>query len=98
MDADKPAPVLVVEDLTVSLTRPGNAVPVLERLSFAVEAGRTVALVGESGCGKSMTALAILGLLPDGFALTGGRILLAGEDVAQAPPTACRRCGVRPCR
>ncbi len=61
--------------------------PVLERLSFAVEAGRTVALVGGIGCGKSMTALAILGLLPDGFALTGGRILLAGEDVgAQAPP------------
>ena len=69
MDTRKPAPVLAVEDLTVALTRAGGAVPVLERLSFSVEAGRTVALVGESGCGKSMTALAILGLLPEGLSL-----------------------------
>ncbi|KOX44522.1 peptide ABC transporter ATP-binding protein [Streptomyces purpurogeneiscleroticus] len=90
MDTAKPAPVLAVEDLTVALTRPGGGVPVLERLSFSVKAGRTVALVGESGCGKSMTALAILGLLPEGFALTSGRILLAGEDVTQAAPARLR--------
>jgi peptide/nickel transport system ATP-binding protein len=84
------APVLAVEDLTVTLTRPGGRVPVLERLSFSVEAGRTVALVGESGCGKSMTALAIMGLLPEGFARTGGRIRLAGEDIAAAKPARLR--------
>ena len=84
------APVLAVEDLTVTLTRPGGRVPVLERLSFSVEAGRTVALVGESGCGKSMTALAIMGLLPEGFARAGGRVLLAGEDIAAAKPARLR--------
>ena len=84
------APVLAVEDLTVTLTRPGGPVPVLERLSFSVEAGRTVALVGESGCGKSMTALAIMDLLPEGFARAGGRVLLAGEDIAAAKPARLR--------
>ncbi len=84
------APVLAVEDLTVTLTRPGGRVPLLERLSFSVEAGRTVALVGESGCGKSMTALAIMGLLPEGFARAGGRVLLAGEDIAAAKPARLR--------
>ena len=84
------APVLVVEDLTVALRRSGDGVPVLEHLSFSVEAGRTIALVGESGCGKSMTALAIMGLLPQGFFRTGGRILLAGEDIAEAKPARLR--------
>jgi peptide/nickel transport system ATP-binding protein len=84
------APILAVEDLTVTLKQPGGPVPVLERLSFSVEAGRTVALVGESGCGKSMTALAIMGLLPEGFARAGGRILLAGEDIAAAKPARLR--------
>ena len=84
------APVLSVEDLTVTLVRPGGAVPVLERLSFSVEPGQTIAVVGESGCGKSMTALAIMGLLPENFRLAGGRILLSGEDVVQAPPARLR--------
>ncbi len=79
------APVLQIEDLTVSLQRPGDTVPVLEKLSFSVEAGKTIALVGESGCGKSMTALAIMGLMPEGFAISSGRILLEGRDVAHMP-------------
>src|ERR1700712_2561873 len=84
------APVLAVEDLTVTLKQPGGSVPVLERLSFSVEPGRTIALVGEAGCGKSMTALAIMGLLPEGFSNSGGRILLAGEDIAAAGPARLR--------
>ena len=82
--------VLAVQDLTVTLRRPGGAVPVLEGLSFDVAAGRTIALVGESGCGKSMTALAVMGLMPDGFARAGGRILLAGEDLCAAGPARLR--------
>ena len=77
--------VLQVDNLCVGIAS-GNRtpVPVLENLSFEVQRGRTMALVGESGCGKSMTALAIMGLLPDGFAVTGGRILLEGEDLLTA--------------
>ncbi len=86
-------PILQIEDLTVCLQQPdGKApVPVLERLSFSVEAGSTIALVGESGCGKSMTALAIMGLMPEGFNITGGHILLEGRDVARMPGEALRQ-------
>ena len=80
------SPILSVRDLTVLLKRPSGPVPVLERLSFDLDRGRTIALVGESGCGKSMTALAIMGLLPEGFALESGAILLDGEDVAKVAP------------
>ncbi|NVN87262.1 MAG: ABC transporter ATP-binding protein [Rhodopseudomonas sp.] len=85
------APVLRVDDLSVSMTsRTGELVPVLENLSFTVDKGRTIALVGESGCGKSMTALAIMRLLPDGFVITGGRVLLDDEDVLTARPRRLR--------
>lgn len=49
--------------------------------SFSVSAGQTVALVGESGCGKSMTALAVLGLLPTGVSVTSGQINFDGVDL-----------------
>lgn len=74
--------VLHVDNLCVGINSgAGLRVPVLENLSFAVHRGRTMALVGESGCGKSMTALAIMGLLPDGLVITGGHVLLEGEDL-----------------
>ncbi|WP_407168027.1 ABC transporter ATP-binding protein [Bradyrhizobium sp. ORS 111] len=84
-------PVLDIDHLGVAIeSGTGSSVPVLEDLSFKVNQGRTMALVGESGCGKSMTALAIMGLLPPGFVVTGGRILLAGEDVLAASPKRLR--------
>ncbi|MCD0422155.1 ABC transporter ATP-binding protein [Rhodopseudomonas sp. BR0M22] len=84
-------PVLSVENLSVSMTnRDGDLVPVLENLSFNIDKGRTIALVGESGCGKSMTALAIMRLLPEGFVITGGRIVLDGEDLLAARPKRMR--------
>ena len=64
--------------------------PVIENLSFSVRPGQTMALVGESGCGKSMTALAIMRLLPDDFVVTGGRILMDGEDVLTLSPRRMR--------
>src|ERR1700753_8496 len=83
--------VLEVKNLSVSLIA-GNRklVPVLQDLSFSVEAGQTAALVGESGCGKSMTALAIMRLLPEGFVITGGSILLEGEDILTLSPRRMR--------
>ena len=57
----------------------------VDGLSLALEAGETLALVGESGCGKSVTALSIMGLMPrPAGRIGGGRILLNGEDLAPA--------------
>ena len=64
--------------------------PILTDLSFTVERGETVGLVGESGCGKSMTALAVMALLPD-RARTAGHIRLGGVDLlALDEPALCK--------
>jgi len=84
------APVLSVRNLSVSMQGSNGAVAVLENLSFDVAQGATMALVGESGCGKSMTALAIMRLLPEDFTVTSGSIMLDGEDVLGAAPAQLR--------
>jgi peptide/nickel transport system ATP-binding protein len=71
---------LDVQDLTVTLQTaagPGRAV---RDLSLRLDRGQTLGIVGESGCGKSMTALALIGLLPENAA-TSGRVLLDGDDL-----------------
>jgi peptide/nickel transport system ATP-binding protein len=83
-------PVLSVQNLSVAMRGAHGPVPVLENLSFDVAQGKTMALVGESGCGKSMTALAIMRLLPEDFSVTGGHILLDGVDVLAATPARLR--------
>lgn len=70
-------PLLKVEDLRVSL---GDGRAIVRGLDFELRAGETLALIGESGSGKSMTALALMGLLPEA-ARTSGSLLLAGEDL-----------------
>lgn len=86
-------PVLRVEGLRTALALPGGAVNVVDGISFTVDTGETVGLVGESGCGKSMTALSIMGLLPQSIGrITEGRVLLRGHgDLAALAPTALRR-------
>ena len=79
--------VLAVDGLAVGLD---DGKRVLEGVSFGVEAGCTTALIGESGCGKSMAALAIMGLLPDGVRHTGGTVRLQGEDLSAAAPARLR--------
>ena len=76
-------PILKVENLSVELkTREGTS-PVIDELSFELNAGETLSFVGESGCGKSMTALGIMGLLPEKISrVSSGRILFQGEDLA----------------
>ena len=79
------APALEVMDLALTFATERGPLRVLDGISFALPAGRTVALVGESGCGKSVTALAVIGLLPPG-ATVAGTIRLAGREIAELPP------------
>ena len=76
---------LRVEELTVGFATDEGAIRVVEEGSVAVAAGRTVGLVGESGCGKSVTAMSIMRLLPSPPSrLEGGRILFDGRDLTEA--------------
>ena len=83
---------LQVKNLDVSLTTPRGPARAVRNLSFDLDRGQTLGIVGESGCGKSMTALALLGLLPEN-GTTGGQILLGGEDLLALDEAAM--CGVR---
>jgi peptide/nickel transport system ATP-binding protein len=71
---------LSVQDLRVELQTSRGMAPAVRGVSFELERGGTLGIVGESGCGKSITALALLGLLPDGAKATG-RIELDGMDL-----------------
>ena len=76
---------LSVRNLTVEFTTRSGVVPVIDDLSFDLAPGETLSLVGESGCGKSMTALAIMGLIPSPPGrFTSGSISLLGEDLIRA--------------
>ena len=76
---------LSLSNLTVEFTIRGGVVPVIDDLSFDLGPGETLSLVGESGCGKSMTALAIMGLIPSPpGVISAGSIILQGEDLIQA--------------
>jgi peptide/nickel transport system ATP-binding protein len=77
--------------LRVALDTDAGLVRALDGLSLAIERGETFALVGESGCGKSMTALALLRLLPDNGRVEGGRVMLDDADTLALPEAAMRR-------
>jgi len=77
------APLLDVQELSISFPRHGD-VAVVDRVSFTVRPGEAMALVGESGCGKSITSLAVMGLL-DESATVSGRILFDGRDLLALP-------------
>ncbi|MGB9376991.1 MAG: ABC transporter ATP-binding protein [Mycobacteriales bacterium] len=73
---------LEVRDLSVTFTRGGIAeTKAVDGLSFSVDAGKTVGLVGESGCGKSVTSLAIMGLLPKRGVRVTGEVLFEGTNL-----------------
>jgi peptide/nickel transport system ATP-binding protein len=80
-------PLLEVRDLVTDI---GSA-RVVDGVSFRVAAGETYALLGESGCGKSMTALSLMRLLPDGGRVSAGAVELGGEDVLGLPEREMRR-------
>ncbi|MDK6374343.1 ATP-binding cassette domain-containing protein, partial [Actinotignum timonense] len=78
------APVIEVRDLCIKFPRHGD-VNVVDHVSFNVRAGETMGLVGESGCGKSITSLAIMGLL-DKSADISGEIMFNGQNLLELTP------------
>ena len=84
------APALSVDNLTLAID---DAV-VVDDVSFAVAQGEVMALVGESGCGKSITAHAIMRLLPPVIRRDSGRIRLGDDDITTIPERAARHAHV----
>jgi peptide/nickel transport system ATP-binding protein len=74
--------VLATQNLSVAFRSQGRWLEAISGFDLTVRSGETVALVGESGCGKSITALALTGLLPDAARVVSGRIELLGEPVS----------------
>ena len=78
---------LAVDNLSVAIGPEDDPRAIVSGVSFAIGKGEVLGLVGESGCGKSMTSLAIMGLLPEpGPRVRGGRVELDGVDVTTTPP------------
>ncbi|MGN6272364.1 MAG: dipeptide/oligopeptide/nickel ABC transporter permease/ATP-binding protein [Protaetiibacter sp.] len=77
-----PTPLLEVKNLSIRFPEQHGDVDVVDSVSFSVRRGETMALVGESGCGKSLTSLAIMGLLPRA-ARVSGEILYAGRNLLE---------------
>ncbi len=85
-------PLLSIRDLRVEFTTRNGRVSALDGIDLDLPSGETLGIVGESGCGKSITALATMGLIPDPPGrIAGGRILFAGEDITQADARRLRR-------
>jgi peptide/nickel transport system ATP-binding protein len=84
---------LQTQDLKVALDAEVGLVKAIDGLTLAIQRGETFALVGESGCGKSMTALALMRLLPENGRVTGGEVRLDRDDLLALPEAGMR--GVR---
>ncbi len=72
---------LEVSGLSIQYDTPGGAIPAVNHISFVVKSGETLGLVGESGCGKSTTAMGILRLISSPGRITAGHIMLDGKDL-----------------
>jgi peptide/nickel transport system ATP-binding protein len=90
-------PLLDIKDLTTVFPGNGQArgastqVAAVDGLDLQVQPGQVLGLVGESGCGKSLTALSVLGLVPAPGRVAGGSIVFNGEDLLHAPPERMRQ-------
>ena len=81
---------LEIKDLKTWLDSSGGTVRAIDGIDLEVARGETFAIVGESGCGKSMTALSVLRLLPEAGQIVDGSVLLGGEDLLCLPEAAMR--------
>ena len=72
---------LSVDDLAITFETQEGSVKAVDKVSFDVKKGEIFALVGESGCGKSTTALSLMRLIPEPGKITSGKILFEGKDL-----------------
>jgi oligopeptide/dipeptide ABC transporter ATP-binding protein len=84
------APVLEIRDLSTHIQLTKSVVQAVGNVDLTIEPGETVGLVGESGCGKSMTGLSIMGLLPPGGAIVGGSVRLGDRELVGLPESELR--------
>jgi len=82
---------LEVRDLTVEFPTRRGVLRALDQVSFSIESGEVLGVVGESGAGKSLTGAAIIGLLEPPGRIAGGQVLLEGKRIDDLPPEAMRR-------
>lgn len=82
--------ILTIEDLSVAIASEQGVVEAVKALSLSIQRGQIFALVGESGCGKSMTALALLRLLPEAGWQSGGNVSLAGTSLTELTESGMR--------
>jgi len=85
------APLLSVRDLAVQFKTRKSTVRAVNGISFDLEAGETLGIVGESGCGKSVSALAMLGILPKAGRVTRGEVLFEDVDLLKLPDSQLRQ-------
>ena len=85
------APVLDIQDLSTHIKLTSSVVQAVGNIDLHVEAGETLGIVGESGCGKSMTGLSIMGLLPPGGSIVGGSIKLNDRELVGLKDEEMRR-------
>lgn len=78
-------PLLEVKDLSIAFPAAHGEVNIVDKVSFSVRPGETMGLVGESGCGKSITSMAVMGLLPPTARITG-EILFDGQNLLEMSP------------
>ena len=91
MSAAERQPLLRVDDLRVQFWTERGTIHAVNGISFDIGAGETLGIVGESGCGKSVTSLALLGLLPRAGRVTAGRPTTATETCSRSTRTSCAR-------
>ncbi len=85
-------PVLEVKNLTTSFFTDDGIIPAVDHVSFHINKGEILGVVGESGCGKSVTSLSIMGLVPNPPGkIISGEILLNGEDLTKLPEKRMRQ-------
>lgn len=87
----QPGPLLAVHGMSVAFAQAGGETVITRDVSFTVAPGERVGVVGESGCGKSVTGLALMGLLPRHTARVGGEIRFQGQDLTTLSARQMRR-------